>query len=88
MRLRARIDANQAEILDALRAVGAEARSVAALGSGMGDVLVAFRRRLFLLEVKTTRGQLTADQMTFHQRWPVSIVRTVDDALDAIGAKR
>ncbi len=88
MRLRARIDANQSEIIDALRAVGAEARSLAALGSGMGDLLVAFRRRLFLLEVKTPRGQLTADQMMFHQRWPVAIVRTVDDALDAIGAKR
>jgi hypothetical protein len=88
MRLRARTDANQGDILDALRQVGAEVRSVAALGSGMGDLLVAFRRRLFLLEVKTTRGKLTADQMTFHKRWPVAIVRTVDDALDAIGARR
>jgi hypothetical protein len=88
MRLRGRTDMNQAEILDALRAIGAECRSLAALGSGMGDLLVAFRRRLFLLEVKTTRGQLTADQMTFHKRWPVAIVRSVDDALDAIGAKR
>ena len=88
MRLRGRTDANQSDILDALRAVGAEVRSVAALGSGMGDLLVCFRRRLTLMEVKTVRGQLTPDQVAFHRRWPVQIVRTVDDALDAIGAKR
>jgi hypothetical protein len=88
VKLRGRTDANQADIIDALRQVGAECRSVAALGSGMGDVLVCFRRRLILMEIKTQRGTLTPDQIAFHRRWPVAVVRNVDDALNAIGARR
>lgn len=42
--------------------------------------------RYFLMEIKTTSGKLTQDQVEFHGRWngPIHIIRSVDDALMAI----
>lgn len=71
----------------ALVAVGARVLSLAMIGRGVPDLLVAFRGRLFLLEVKMPREKLTPDQETFHRLWPeVQVVRTVTEALRAIGA--
>lgn len=85
-----RVDSNQAEIVAALRAVGAAVQSLASIGHGCPDVLCFFRRQLFLLEVKSPRGRLTAEEAAWHEAWPgaVYVVRSVDEALDAIGAVR
>lgn len=88
MRRAARSDLNQDEIELALERVGAEVASLAGLGNGKPDILVCFRRRLYLLEVKSRKGKLTKAQVVFHLRWPVTIVRSVDEALRAIGASR
>jgi len=62
--------------------------SLATLGNGAPDLLVAFRGRLFLLEVKMPGGTLTPDQVRFHADWPdVQVVRSVDEALAAIGCQ-
>lgn len=83
MRRRPRIDANHAEIVDALRRVGCDVWSLAALGGGCPDLLVWTGTRYELLEIKTPLGRLTPDQADWLQLWrgPVSIVRSVDDAL-------
>jgi hypothetical protein len=87
MRTRGRLDANQAEIIDAVRRVGADVCSLARVGDGMADLLICFRRQLTLLEVKRPRGgRLTPAQRTRHARWPIHVVTTVDQALRAIGA--
>lgn len=90
MRARPRLDSNQKEIVDALLSVGAGVQSLAMIGCGCPDLLVSYREKMFLLELKVEGGMLTKDQESWIAMWqaPVSIVRSVDGALKAIGAKR
>jgi hypothetical protein len=39
-----------------------------------------------LVEIKMPKGTLTAHQVRFHARFPVHIVRSVDDAMDLINS--
>lgn len=93
MRRAAKVDANQEQIVSALRAAGAIVQSLAAIGGGVPDLLVSFRGNLFLLEVKDGKkppsGQkLTDAQTKWHQAWGalVEVVNSPEAALRAIGA--
>lgn len=88
-----RTDANQASIMAALRQVGATVVDLSAVGKGVPDLLVGFRGRTYLLEVKNKAGRnrLTADQDVFIAWWhgvPPVIVYNESDALIAIDAVR
>ena len=83
-------DANQASIIAVLRQVGATVVDLSAVGKGCPDLLVGHRGVTYLLEVKNVKGKnrTTPDQDVFYAWWrgaPVSIVRTADEALSAIG---
>ncbi len=93
-RLRAKTDANHTEIVTALRQAGAKVQSLAGVGDGCPDLLIAFHG-WHVLEVKDgskppSKQALTEDEEHWHwvfgQQANVSIVRSVDDALKAIGA--
>jgi len=88
MRWNAKTDRNQAEIVAALRAAGASVRTIHRIGSGLPDLLVGYRGRNYLLEIKSPAGTLTPDETEFFQSWrgQVAIVRTPTEALAAIGA--
>lgn len=93
MRRAAKTDANQTEIVKALRQAGAVVQSLASVGCGCPDLLVGYRSRLFLLELKDgnkppSAQKLTPDQIEWHQVWQghVQVVNSVDGALQAIGA--
>jgi hypothetical protein len=82
-----RTDANQQEIVDALRGVGAWVF----VAHQPFDLLVAFRGDLNLLEVKTAKGRLNKKQKRMIEEMKVTgcyplVVRSVDEALGAIGA--
>lgn len=87
-----RTDANQREIVAALRAVGVWVWDTHELGFGFPD-LVTWREdsegggTYRLIEVKTPTGRLTDWEKAFIAGCPgeVHIVRTVDDALRAHG---
>lgn len=89
-----RTDDNQRTIIAALRAVGASVQSLVSVGNGVPDLLVGYRRLLYLLEVKNpeqdaNKQRLTPLEASWHSTWagpPVTVVRTVDEALAAIGA--
>jgi hypothetical protein len=85
MRHAARVDANQAAIVSALRAAGA---SVYIIGLPV-DLLVGHRGKTMLIEVKRDRkAKFTAFQREFMAGWdgvPVARVDGVDDALRALG---
>ena len=83
MRRRARVDACHAEIVEALRRVGCGVLDMSQLGHGRPDLLVWSGTRYHLLELKAAKGSLTPDQTQWLQWWngPVSIVRSVDEAL-------
>ena len=83
LRRRGRVDANQAEIVEALRAGGWKVQSTANVGGGFPDLICARGHDVRLVEVKQPKGTLTPDQQRFIVRdgWPVTIVRSIDDAL-------
>ena len=84
MRRRAKVDSNQEDVVEALRARGYLVLSLASVGGGVPDLLVLepSGRRLGLVEVKREKGKLTGDQEQFiAQGWPVTIIRSVEDAL-------
>ena len=83
----AKRDGNETEIIEALKAVGAQVYPLSA--KGVPDLLVAYRGNTYLLETKSKGGKLTADQQVFFEAWDggvLAIVRSVDDALFIIGA--
>lgn len=87
MRRAAKVDRNHKEIVAAFRACGCSVVSLAALGRGVPDLLVARGRWMALVEVKAPGGRLTPDQEAFMAVWrgpKVQIVRTVDDVLELL----
>jgi hypothetical protein len=91
MRYRPRTDQNQAKIVAALRAVGANVISLASIGKGCPDLLVQYRGNLYLMEIKDgtktdSRRKLTPDEIRFKAIWDSSVVHSVDEAFRAIGA--
>ena len=88
MRRIGRVDANQATIVAALRAVGCTVYVASGCGQGFPDLVVGYKGLTLLLEVKTLEGKLTPDQKTFFAAWrgsSIAVVRSVPDALAAIG---
>lgn len=85
-----RTDANQAEIVAALRKVGCSVLDLSAEGGGCPDLLVSFGGILHLVEIKTKNGKLNKLQDAWHDAWrgrrPI-VVRSVDEALRTIGCK-
>lgn len=77
-------DANEAEIANALLAVGAVVFKLSA--PGCPDLLVGFRGRWMPMEVKSADGTLTPLQWGSWGDCAYPIVRSVDEALSAIGA--
>jgi Holliday junction resolvase len=96
MRRAAKVDANQEQIVEALRTAGATVQTLAAVGKGVPDLLVGFQGKTLLLEVKDGRRppserRLTEDQLKWHGAWrggPVAIVDGVEAALRALGVLR
>lgn len=84
MRRAAKTDANHTEIVAALRKCGAVVHSLAAVGGGMPDLLVGYRGRTALVEIKDgnkppSARVLTADQQRWHAGWKGGIVAIVDN---------
>lgn len=92
MRLRAKVDANQREIVQTLRKCGVSVQSLAQLGKGVPDLLIySPRSGYMLLEIKDGRRKpserrLTEDEQRWIQNWrgPVHKIETVDQALKTV----
>lgn len=71
-----RADANQAEIVDTLRRLGASVVHLHTVGGGCPDLAVAIRGQTHLVEIKDgrKRWKLTPDQEGFHASWNATIV--------------
>ena len=87
MRQRAKVDANQSMIVQALRAAGATVTPLHRVGKGCPDLLVGRDGKNFLLEVKTDlRGKLTPDEKNWHNEWrgKVAVVHDILSAYQAV----
>jgi len=88
----ARVDGNQKQIVQALRQIGASVVTCHAVGQGFPDICVGWQGATYLLEIKDPskpiRDQaLTPSQVRFQEEWRghVAVVKTVREALEAIG---
>ena len=95
MSKRKRVDANQKEIVAALRESGASVIVCSHIGDGFPDLLVGYNGQTFLVEVKnpnTAYGKkgLNYDQAKFASGWggTVHIVRNAEEAMSVIGCVR
>lgn len=94
MRRAAAVDANQSEIVAALRKIGATVQPLHAVGGGCPDLLVGFGHAMnFLFEVKDgskplSQRKLTPAQVDFHANWrgQVCVVSSVDEAFHALSS--
>lgn len=88
----ARVDANQTEIVAALRRAGASVKPTHMVGDGFVDIVAGYRGRNLLIEIKDgskppSARKLTPDEVRFHDEWrgEVLVVESVEDALAALG---
>ena len=95
MRRAAKVDANQSDIVDALRKVGASVTPAHSMGGGFPDLVVGYQGETYLLEVKDgdkppSARKLTPDQEKWHAEWKghKAVVKSVKEALTAIEALR
>jgi hypothetical protein len=92
MRRAARVDANQNEIVETLRRVGASVAVTSHVGGGFPDIVVGFRGVNYLFEIKDgskppSKRRLTEDEQGWHDGWngEVIVVNSADEALKEIG---
>ena len=82
-------DANQAEIVEALRGLGyCTVHSLHAVGGGVPDLLVGIGGRNYLVEVKDgskppSARKLTPDQVDWHRDW-LGSVHVFDNVRDVV----
>jgi len=81
-------DDNEPEIVRTLRGLGVEVHKLNE--EDIPDLMVGFRGQWFLLEVKGKGKPLKKGQKDFYDQaeGPVAVVRTSEEALEAIGALR
>jgi len=80
-----RRDGNERDIIDALRKIGCHTEPLSGC-PGMPDLLVSLGRRIFLLEIKNpaANGKVNEYQIDFQKRFPVVVVRSIEEALEAV----
>jgi hypothetical protein len=96
MRRAARTDANQARIVERLRAMGASVTITSHVGNGFPDLLVGYMGRTYLFEIKDgdkppSERKLTAAEAHFLEAWtggPALVVEDEAQAVDALLGRR
>jgi Holliday junction resolvase len=86
MRRAAKSDGNQPAVVRAFRDIGATVQVLSAVGKGCPDLLVGWRGRNLLIEVKDREGRgvrLTADQERWHAGWNGTVL-IADSPEDAV----
>jgi hypothetical protein len=78
-----RVDGNQAEIVKALRAIGASVQPIHIIGMGCPDILVGFQGVNYLFEIKAEGGTLSQDEIIWSTKWQGN-AQTVFSAKQAI----
>jgi hypothetical protein len=91
-----KVDVNQPELVDQIRQIpGVSVRHTHMVGAGFVDLVVGFRGKNFLLELKNpdmppSKRKLTPDEEKFFKEWTgqVAIVHNLEDVLKIINQKK
>ena len=79
------VDQNQQQIIDALRSIGCTVQDLSQLGRGCPNVLIGYRGRNFLLEIKSGDRvpKLTPREEQWIRQWDgqVGVITSIEDAL-------
>ena len=92
MRKHGRKDGNQDDIKEAIVKAGGFFKSIASMGDGYPDAIVAYHGRLFLMEFKSGDEGLTPKEAAWIGECEriggvsVYLVRSAEDALRTVGA--
>jgi hypothetical protein len=81
-----RVDANQQAIVEEFRGYGATVFIVSMLGNGFPDIVVGYRGKNYLFELKDgdkppSQQKLTAPEKAFFQKWggQVSVIKSLEE---------
>jgi hypothetical protein len=95
MRRAAKVDGNHRTIVAAFKALGCTVQSLAAVGKGVPDLLVAFAGLNHLVEIKDgskrkSQRQFTKSQVVWASMWraPRHLVESVEDVQRLVGVWR
>jgi hypothetical protein len=90
----ARVDENQKYIVKGLRAMGVAVQPLHAVGQGCPDLLVGYKHKNYLIEIKNpdkpkSDQKLTKDQIAWHKLWTgqVAVARSLTDAIAIINGE-
>jgi hypothetical protein len=91
MKYAAKKDDNQDEIVSALKQMGATVTSIHQIGNGLPDILVGFRGKNYLFEIKDGKKvpsarRLTADEKKWMKLWRghANVVKSVNEAIEIL----
>jgi len=80
-----RVDCNQKAIVHALKTFGAMVVDLSGVGKGCPDLLVGFRNKTYLIEVKRdSKAKFTAQQLQFNENWRGGVIARVETVIEAI----
>ena len=79
-----RVDENQKTIVHTFIALGASVLNLSTVGRGCPDLLIGYRGKSVLVEVKSPKGTFTEPQIKFMQEWRGGAVSRIDSVDAAI----
>jgi hypothetical protein len=93
MRLAAKIDSNQSDIVTRLRTIpGCKVAITSQVGAGFPDLVIGFMGKNHLVELKDgskppSKRKLTPDEKRFHDQWTgqINTCDNLDDVLAVLG---
>jgi hypothetical protein len=79
-----KVDENQKTIVHTFIALGASVLNLSTVGRGCPDLLIGYRGKSVLVEVKSPKGTFTEPQIKFMQEWKGGAVSRIDSVDGAI----
>lgn len=86
-----KVDANQKLIVSLLRTMGCSVAVTSSLGRGFPDLVVGYRNKNYLIELKDgfkppSQRRLTPDEINFHSLWRGQIVvcKDIDEIIELL----
>lgn len=95
MRKYGKVDGNQKEIVDQLRQIpGVSVESISSMGNGLPDLMIGFKARTYLIELKDgsklpSQKRLTEDEQEFFDNWTGHVAKceSIEEILKVLNIK-